>query len=66
MLDTGLSLTPGNSDSLTYSLASKTVRATERDKIAVYSDAVQSKSKMNASAARQRVRFAGASAEICT
>jgi small nuclear ribonucleoprotein (snRNP)-like protein len=47
MLDTGLSLTRGNSDSLTYSLASKAVRATERDKITVYSDAIYTKSTVN-------------------
>ena len=40
LLDTGLSLTRGNSDSLTYSLAGKAVRATERDKITVYSGAM--------------------------
>jgi len=47
MLDTGLSLTRGNSDSLTYSLAGKAVRATERDKITVYSGAIYTKSMVN-------------------
>jgi putative salt-induced outer membrane protein YdiY/small nuclear ribonucleoprotein (snRNP)-like protein len=47
MVDTGLSLTRGNSDSLTYALASKAVRATERDKIMVYSDAIYAKSRVN-------------------
>jgi len=42
-----LNLTRGNSDSLTYSLASKTAGATERDKITVYSDAIYTKSKVN-------------------
>src|ERR1700694_2626423 len=47
MLDTGLSLTRGNSDSLTYALAGKAVRNTERDKITVYSDAIYAKSRVN-------------------
>src|ERR1700720_156154 len=47
ILDTGLSLTRGNSDSLTYSLAGKAVRATERDKITVYSAAIYTKSTVN-------------------
>lgn len=44
MLDTGLSLTRGNSDTLTYSLAGKAIRTTSRDKITVYSNAIYSKS----------------------
>ncbi len=47
LLDTGLSLTRGNSESLTYSLAGKAVRATERDKITVYSNAIYAKSTLN-------------------
>ena len=47
MLDTGLSLTRGNSDSLTYALAGKAVRATERDRITVYSNAIYTKSTLN-------------------
>jgi putative salt-induced outer membrane protein YdiY len=47
MLDTGLSLTRGNSDSLTYALTGKAVRATERDKITVYSGAIYTKSTVN-------------------
>lgn len=44
LLDTGLSLTRGNSESLTYSLASKAARVTDRDKITVYSTAIYAKS----------------------
>jgi putative salt-induced outer membrane protein YdiY len=40
LLDTGLSLTRGNSDSLTYSLSAKAARLTEHDKISVYSTAI--------------------------
>jgi putative salt-induced outer membrane protein YdiY len=40
LLDTGLSLTRGNSATLSYNLAAKAVRATERDKISVYSTAI--------------------------
>src|SRR3979490_2968397 len=46
-LDTGLSLTRGNSEVLTYALAGKAVRTTERDKITVYSNAIYAKSKAN-------------------
>lgn len=47
LLDTGLSLTRGNSDSLTYSLAAKAARTTERDKISVYSTAIYAESSVN-------------------
>jgi putative salt-induced outer membrane protein len=47
LLDTGLSLTQGNSESLTYSLAGKAVRVTDRDKITVYSNAIYTKSTLN-------------------
>jgi putative salt-induced outer membrane protein YdiY len=40
MLDTGLSVTRGNSATLAYNLSAKAVRATTRDKITVYSTAV--------------------------
>jgi len=40
LVDTGLTLTRGNSSTLAYNLAAKAVRATERDKISVYSTAV--------------------------
>jgi hypothetical protein len=40
MLDTGLSMTRGNSATLAYNLSAKAVRATTRDKITVYSTAV--------------------------
>jgi putative salt-induced outer membrane protein len=40
MLDTGLSVTRGNSATLAYNLSAKAVRATSRDKISVYSTAV--------------------------
>src|ERR1700719_2873891 len=42
-LDTGLSLTRGNSATLSYTLAGRAVRRTERDKIAVYATAVYGK-----------------------
>jgi putative salt-induced outer membrane protein YdiY len=47
LLDSGLSLTQGNSESLTYSLAGKAVRVTDRDKITVYSNAIYTKSTLN-------------------
>lgn len=47
VLDTGLSLTRGNSDSLTYSLSGKAARVTERDKISVYSTAIYTNSTVN-------------------
>jgi putative salt-induced outer membrane protein YdiY len=40
LLDTGLSVTRGNSSTLAYNLAAKAVRETSRDKISVYSTAV--------------------------
>jgi putative salt-induced outer membrane protein YdiY len=40
LLDSGLSLTRGNSATLAYNLAAKAVRETTRDKITVYSTAV--------------------------
>jgi len=42
-LDTGLSLTRGNSATLSYNLAGRAVRQTDRDKITVYSSAVYGK-----------------------
>ena len=47
LLDTGLNLTRGNSVSLTYSLAGKASRVTERDKITVYSNAIYAKNTSN-------------------
>lgn len=44
LLDTGLSLTRGNSESLTYTLAGKAARVTDRDKITVYSTAIYANS----------------------
>lgn len=43
LLDTGLSLTRGNSSTLTYTLSGKAVRQTERDKITVYTTAIYGK-----------------------
>lgn len=40
LLDTGLSLTRGNSESLTYSLSGKAARVTDRDKISIYTTAI--------------------------
>lgn len=40
LVDTGLSLTRGNSSTLSYTLAAKAVRETARDKITVYTTAV--------------------------
>jgi putative salt-induced outer membrane protein YdiY len=40
MLDTGLSVTEGNSSTLTYTLSGKAIRQTDRDKITVYATAV--------------------------
>jgi putative salt-induced outer membrane protein YdiY len=40
LLDTGLSVTRGNSATVAYNLSAKAVRATSRDKITVYSTAV--------------------------
>jgi YD repeat-containing protein len=42
-LDTGLSLTRGNSATLSYTLAGRAVRQTDRDKITVYATAVYGK-----------------------
>jgi hypothetical protein len=42
-LDTGLSVTRGNSATLSYTLAGRAVRQTDRDKITVYSSAVYGK-----------------------
>ena len=42
-LDTGLSLTRGNSATLAYNLAGRAVRQTDRDKITVYTTAVYGK-----------------------
>ncbi|MGB9464877.1 MAG: DUF481 domain-containing protein [Candidatus Acidiferrum sp.] len=47
LLDTGLSLTKGNSDSLTYSLSGKAARVTDRDKISVYTTAIYTNSAIN-------------------
>lgn len=46
-LDTGLSLTRGNSVSTTFSLAGKAARVTDRDKISVYTTAIYTKSTVN-------------------
>lgn len=43
LLDTGLSLTRGNSATLTYTLSGKAVRQTESDKITVYTTAIYGK-----------------------
>lgn len=40
MLDTGLSLTRGNSATLTYTLSAKAIRETPRDKITAYTTAI--------------------------
>jgi len=42
-LDTGLSLTRGNSSTLAYNLAARAVRKTDRDKITLYTTAVYGK-----------------------
>jgi putative salt-induced outer membrane protein YdiY len=47
LLDTGLSLTRGNSESLNYSLSGKAARVTDRDKISVYTTAVYANSTVN-------------------
>jgi YD repeat-containing protein len=44
-LDTGLSLTRGNSATVSYNLAGRAVRQTDRDKITVYSSAVYGKTE---------------------
>jgi putative salt-induced outer membrane protein YdiY len=47
MLDTGLSLTHGNSDSLTFNLSGKAARVTDRDKISVYTTAIYTDSTVD-------------------
>jgi putative salt-induced outer membrane protein YdiY len=47
LLDTGLSVTRGNSESLSYSLSGKAARVTDRDKISVYTTAVYANSSVN-------------------
>ncbi len=47
LLDTGLSLTRGNSQSLTFSLSGKAARVTDRDKISVYTTSIYSDSAVN-------------------
>jgi putative salt-induced outer membrane protein YdiY len=47
ILDTGLSATHGNSESLTFNLSGKAARVTDRDKISVYTDTIYSKSTIN-------------------
>lgn len=47
LLDTGLSLTRGNSESLTYNLSGKAARVTERDKITVYTTAIYTDSTVD-------------------
>jgi len=47
LLDTGLSLTRGNSESLTYNLNGKAARVTDRDKISLYTTAIYSNSTVN-------------------
>ena len=46
-LDTGLSLTRGNSNSTTFALAGKAARVTDRDKISVYTTAIYTKSTVD-------------------
>ena len=46
-LDTGLSSTQGNSQSLSFSVAGKAARVTDRDKISVYTNAIYAKSTIN-------------------
>jgi putative salt-induced outer membrane protein YdiY len=47
LLDTGLSATRGNSESLTFNLSGKAARVTDRDKISAYAEAIYSKSTVN-------------------
>jgi len=47
LLDTGLSVTRGNSESLTFSLSGKAARVTDSDKISVYSTAIYTDSTVN-------------------
>jgi putative salt-induced outer membrane protein len=44
-LDTGLSVTRGNSSTISYTLGGRAVRATDRDKITVYTTAVYGKTE---------------------
>jgi uncharacterized protein DUF481 len=55
-VDTGLSLTRGNSDTLTYTLAGKAVRTTDRDKITVYSNAIYSKNGIPSATTAHAIR----------
>ena len=47
LLDTGLSDTRGNSESLTFSMAAKAARVTESDKITSYTNVIYSRSLVN-------------------
>ena len=47
LLDTGLSDTRGNSQSLTFSMAAKAARVTDSDKITAYTNVIYSKSLVN-------------------
>src|SRR5580658_1519869 len=47
LLDTGLSLTRGNSESLTFSLSGKAARVTDRDKISVYTTSIFTNSSVD-------------------
>jgi putative salt-induced outer membrane protein len=47
LLDTGLSLTRGNSESLTYNLSGKAARVTDLDKIYVYTTAIYTDSTVD-------------------
>jgi putative salt-induced outer membrane protein YdiY len=46
VLDTGLSLTRGNSDSTSFALSGKAARTTHRNKIGVYTTAIYARSKV--------------------
>jgi putative salt-induced outer membrane protein len=58
-LDTGLSVTRGNSSTLSYALAGRAVRATDRDKITVYTSAVYGKTEVPPPAQVVAHQFAG-------
>jgi putative salt-induced outer membrane protein YdiY len=47
LIDTSLSDTRGNSQSLTFSIDGKAARVTDRDKISMYTDAIYSRSLVN-------------------
>jgi putative salt-induced outer membrane protein YdiY len=47
LLDTGLSVTRGNSESLTFSMAAKAARVTDSDKITAYSNVIYARSLVN-------------------